>query len=35
MFVERAYVHADNIGTDWPFTVPAVADLARDGLEAP
>lgn len=33
MFVERAHVHADDVGSDWPFTVPAVADLARDGLE--
>lgn len=33
MFVERAYVRADDVGPDWPFTVPAVADLARDGLE--
>ena len=33
MFVERAYVDAEDIGSDWPFTVPAVADLARNGLE--
>jgi predicted ATPase len=33
MFVERAHVHGDDVGSDWPFTVPAVADLARDGLE--
>ncbi|QII06097.1 AAA family ATPase [Rhodococcoides fascians A25f] len=33
MFVERAYVDADDVGSNWPFTVPAVADLARDGLE--
>ncbi|MFI8564979.1 AAA family ATPase [Rhodococcus sp. NPDC078407] len=23
----------DDVGPDWPFTVPAVADLAREGLE--
>ena len=33
MFVERAYVHTDDVGSGWPFTVPSVADLARDGLD--
>ena len=30
MFVERAFVHADDVGSEWPFTVPAVADHNRD-----
>lgn len=33
MFVERAYIHAENHMQSWPFTIPAVAQLATDGLE--
>ncbi|MGV8873066.1 MAG: AAA family ATPase [Rhodococcus sp. (in: high G+C Gram-positive bacteria)] len=33
MFVERAFVPADAVVPGWPFTVPAVAHLARGGLE--
>ncbi|MET0196372.1 ABC transporter [Rhodococcus sp. RS1C4] len=33
MFVERAFVDPVDHVDDWPFTVPAVADLVGDGLE--
>lgn len=33
MFVERAYVPSGSVHGRWPFTVPAVADLAANGLE--
>lgn len=33
MFVERAYIEPENCTSEWPFTVPAVADLVGRGLE--
>jgi predicted ATPase len=34
LFVQRLRVLADQVpGDQWPFTVPAIAEVARDGLE--
>jgi predicted ATPase len=33
VFVERAYVRPENLTADWPFTVPAVRQLALEGME--